>query len=105
MRTGQRRTDRSSLPGAGPSPWPNRPNAPTILFFALDGTLTDSSPGILRCIDHALESLGHAPARADRIMGMIGAPLPTIFQTLLGSDDEALVDQAVAAYRSRFNTV
>jgi phosphoglycolate phosphatase len=75
------------------------------LFFDLDGTLTDSSPGILRCIDHAIVSLGRDPVSHDRIAGMIGAPLSTIFETLLGSADETVIDEAVAAYRSRFNTV
>ena len=28
------------------------------VFFDLDGTLTDSAPGILRCFAHALERLG-----------------------------------------------
>jgi phosphoglycolate phosphatase len=74
------------------------------LFFDLDGTLTDSSPGILRCIDHALTSLGRDPIAHDRVAGLIGAPLSTIFEKLLGSPDESLIDRAIEAYRARFNT-
>jgi phosphoglycolate phosphatase len=74
------------------------------LFFDLDGTLTDSSPGILRCIDHAVASLGRDPVSRDRVSGMIGAPLSAIFEAVLGSTDETLIDQAVAAYRARFNS-
>ena len=28
------------------------------LLFDLDGTLTDSAPGITRCVQYAMESLG-----------------------------------------------
>jgi len=73
------------------------------LFFDLDGTLTDSSPGIIRCINHALLEIGHEPVAGDRLLGMIGTPLATIFQTLLGSTDTVLRDRAVSAYRTRFN--
>ena len=75
------------------------------IFFDLDGTLTDSSPGILRCINHALMELGHGPVTDGRLRGMIGAPLTRIFSDVLGGEDEVLLDRAVAAYRIRFNEV
>jgi len=75
------------------------------LFFDLDGTLTDSSPGIIRCINHALAALGRERVADDCLLGMIGAPLTTIFETLLDSTDEVMLDRAVAAYRTRFNGV
>ena len=49
------------------------------LFFYPDGTLTDSSPGITRCINHALKELGHSPATDEQLRGMIGDPLTAIF--------------------------
>jgi phosphoglycolate phosphatase len=75
------------------------------LFFDLDGTLTDSSPGIIRCINHALEELGRERVADDCLLGMIGAPLTAILATLLGSTDVVVLDRAVAAYRTRFNDV
>lgn len=75
------------------------------LFFDLDGTLTDSSPGIIRCIDHALRELRCLPAHSDQLRGMIGRPLATIFASLLESDDPALLDRAIASYRTRFDEV
>jgi len=75
------------------------------LFFDLDGTLTDSSPGIIRCINHALGELGLEEVADDRLLGMIGAPLTTIFEAVLGSSDVNVLDRAVAAYRTRFNDV
>jgi phosphoglycolate phosphatase len=75
------------------------------LFFDLDGTLTDSSPGIIRCINHALAELGRERVADDGLIGLIGTPLTTIFETLLGSTDVVMLDRAVAAYRTRFNDV
>ncbi|HXE81140.1 MAG TPA: HAD hydrolase-like protein [Vicinamibacterales bacterium] len=75
------------------------------LLFDLDGTLTDSWPGIVRCINHALETLGHAPVDATRLRRMIGAPLGRILPALLGSDDPAVIDRAIAAYRARFTAI
>ncbi len=37
------------------------------LFFDLDGTLSDSAEGIVRCVQHAMAVLGHAPAPASAI--------------------------------------
>jgi phosphoglycolate phosphatase len=75
------------------------------LFFDLDGTLTDSSPGIIGCIIHALAALGCERVADDRLRYMIGSPLHAIFETLLGSDDAVVLDRAVAAYRTRYNDV
>jgi len=75
------------------------------LFFDLDGTLTDSWPGISACINHALGDLGRAPEPAVRLRAMIGAPLTAIFEALLGSTNAVLIDRAVASYRVRFNDV
>lgn len=75
------------------------------LFFDLDGTLTDSSPGIIRCIDHALHELGYAPAGSDRLRGMIGRPLATIFAKALESNEPELLNRAIASYRARFDEI
>ena len=75
------------------------------IFFDLDGTLTDSSPGIVRCINHALMELGHDAVTDIQLRGMIGAPLTRIFSTVLDCEDDGLLDRAVAAYHRRFNEV
>lgn len=75
------------------------------ILFDLDGTLTDSFPGISRCINHALVALDRSPAGETVLRGFTGRPLTTIFAALLASHDEALIDRAVAAYRARFDTV
>lgn len=75
------------------------------LLFDLDGTLTDSAPGIVRCIDHALARLGRLPAGEARLRPMIGTPLAAIFAAVLDTTDAALLDDAVTRYRERFDTV
>ena len=74
------------------------------LWFDLDGTLTDSFPGISRSINHALAELGRNPVPDARLRGLVGASLTAIFAELLKASDTALLDRAVAAYRDRFNT-
>src|ERR1700733_13835203 len=75
------------------------------LFLDLDGTLTDSFIGIRRCVNHALVELGRDSVPDLQLRGMVGAPLTTIFGVLLDSDETALLDRAVAAYRERFNAI
>ncbi|HEY4371575.1 MAG TPA: HAD hydrolase-like protein [Burkholderiales bacterium] len=75
------------------------------LFFDLDGTLTDSKPGITRCIQHALERLGHAAPHADELEWCVGPPLKASFARLTGNSDEQLLERAVEHYRERFSTV
>jgi phosphoglycolate phosphatase len=75
------------------------------LFFDLDGTLTDSFPGISRCINYALGELGRDPIPDTEFRSAVGTPLATIFGTLLGSSDTTLIDRAVRAYRVRFDRI
>lgn len=75
------------------------------LFFDLDGTLTDSSPGIIRCINYALTELGQPALAETELRGMIGRPLALIFERVLESPDDATVERAIAAFRVRFNDV
>ncbi len=75
------------------------------VFFDLDGTLTDSQPGIVASIRYALERLGH-DAPADAVLAThIGPPLRLTFAKLLGSDDPELQERAVDLYRERFGSV
>ncbi len=75
------------------------------LLFDLDGTLTDSAPGIVRCINHALVTLARPSIAEARLRPMIGTPLTAIFETVLDSDDAGLVDAAVGCFRQRFDAV
>lgn len=75
------------------------------LFFDLDGTLTDSCPGIIRCVNHALAALGCAEEPDARLRGMIGQPLTQIFGAVIDGASDAAIDRAIVAYRERFDEV
>lgn len=72
------------------------------LLFDLDGTLTDSAPGITRCLAHAFERLGVATPLETVLRGCIGPPLDHTFRRLLATQDDALVQRAIDFYRERF---
>ena len=75
---------------------------PLVLLFDLDGTLTDPRPGIVRCIRHALDTLG-APCPPDDLLAtFIGPPLRGTFATLLETSDRGLIERAVALYREEY---
>ena len=75
------------------------------LLFDLDGTLTDPFPGITKCIQHALTSLGQPLPSAESLRWCIGPPLKSSLITLLGPLHAHLADEALARYRERFSSV
>jgi phosphoglycolate phosphatase len=74
---------------------------PDVVLFDLDGTLTESGPGIIRSLAYALESVGAPPLHADVLHRFIGPPLRDSFREIAGLD-AALVREALAAYRRYF---
>ena len=54
------------------------------LLFDLDGTLTDSAEGILRCVQYALEQCGTPEPDAEKLRPFIGPPLLDSFQEFCG---------------------
>jgi phosphoglycolate phosphatase len=75
------------------------------LLFDLDGTLVDSFPGISRSINRTLTTVGRSPVPEAQLLQFVGKRLAVIFSSLLGGDDEALVDRAVEIYRPLFDEV
>jgi phosphoglycolate phosphatase len=75
----------------------------TVIFFDLDGTLTDPKPGITRSIQYALGKLDRAIPPEDELTWCIGPPLRGSMKKLLGSDE--LADRGVALYRERFSDI
>ena len=76
----------------------------TNLLIDLDGTLTDPKLGILNCVRHAMEQLGHDCPPEDELLWFIGPPLRESFQTLLECSLED-AERAVTIYRERFSTI
>lgn len=74
------------------------------VIFDLDGTLTQSEEGIFNCVRYAAEKLGFPCPDDATLHRFVGPPLIYSFQEYMGMD-EAMADQAVAAYRERYNAV
>jgi phosphoglycolate phosphatase len=75
------------------------------VFFDLDGTLTDSAPGILRCFEYAVQSVGGAVPPETDLYAFIGPPLHETFEALLPDPDPATLALAIEAYRDRFDRI
>lgn len=71
------------------------------ILFDLDGTLTDSAPGILNSVRHACRKLGLPLPGEDVLRRFLGPPLPDSFRDYLHLD-EADVARAVAAFREYY---
>ncbi|UGY16599.1 HAD family hydrolase [Bradyrhizobium septentrionale] len=74
-----------------------------VIFFDLDGTLTDPKPGITGSIQYALGKLGRPVPSQGELTWCIGPPLRASFALLLGGEE--LADRAVELYRERFGDV
>ena len=59
--------------------------------------------GIVRCFAHALTRVGVEVTELPLLV-CVGPTLPVAFRTLLRSDEPQLIEQAIAAYRERFET-
>ena len=56
---------------------------PMLFIFDLDGTISDSYPGIERGFRHALTKMNHPESTRSGFQEFIGAPLPNAFSMLL----------------------
>lgn len=71
------------------------------LFFDLDGTLTDSMPGITRSVRYALERLGIEVPDLQSLVRFVGPPLKESFMTFYGMT-AAEAERAIALTREYF---
>jgi phosphoglycolate phosphatase len=72
-----------------------------LIFFDLDGTLVDSSPGIWSSVRQAARQLALPELTPGQLRAMVGPPLQDGFRTVLGVP-EGDVARAVAAYRANY---
>lgn len=73
------------------------------ILFDLDGTLTDSKPGITKGVQHALSSFGIRESDPDRLEKYIGPPLLDSFMKIHGFSEEK-AKQAITTYREYYTT-
>ena len=74
------------------------------LFFDLDGTLTDSAPGILRSVAYALSAFG---IQVDDLQGLrpfVGPPLEDSFKDFCHFTEEQAAE-AVEIYHRRYHAI
>ena len=74
------------------------------VLFDLDGTLSDSAPGITRCVQYALEKEFGIIRQPEELIEFVGPPLKEQFMLYTGCNDE-MGDKAVARYRERYRPV
>jgi phosphoglycolate phosphatase len=80
------------------------------VLLDLDGTLSDSRPGIEACFRHMLAELGHDPAVAGDLSWAVGPPIAVSIRTLLekyepAPVDQSLLDRGLFIYRERYSTI
>ncbi len=74
------------------------------VLFDLDGTLTDSMPGIFGCVKYALTALGKEIPDDTALKSFLGPPLFHSFRTVCGLSEEES-DTAVRLYREHYADV
>ena len=79
-------------------------HARSVILFDLDGTLTDSAPGIIACIEYALDDFGIERPSAETMQTFLGPPLYDTFGGHFGMSEDD-VHRAVAKYRQRYHDV
>lgn len=72
------------------------------ILFDLDGTITDSSEGITKSVQHALKKLGIEENDQAMLRRFIGPPLDESFEKFYGLDKETAL-KAVDYYRERYS--
>ncbi len=71
------------------------------ILFDLDGTLSDSAPGITRCVDYALRKFGIEPESLESLNHFVGPPLRESFTDSYGFDYDQCT-RAIEYYRERY---
>jgi phosphoglycolate phosphatase len=72
------------------------------VLLDLDGTLTDSRPGILASYHAAIRALGHEPKLDLDLTPVIGPPLDEIMGHVLEAYGDDRVAEAITAYRQHY---
>ncbi len=76
---------------------------PPDILFDLDGTLIDSSPGILASFERVLAAHGLSPA-VPLEASLIGPPLAVTLRQVSGIQDEARLGRLVEAFKEDYDT-
>ena len=72
------------------------------VLFDLDGTLSDPSPGFIRCFNEALALHDLPPAAPQELIRWIGPPIENTFRAFAPATDEAGITRLIIDYRARY---
>jgi phosphoglycolate phosphatase len=75
------------------------------ILFDLDGTLSDSAPGLVRSINHSLVHHGYAERSFPDLLKYFGPPIDQAFAHLIDSLDRAHINSLVTVFRERYSTI
>ena len=72
------------------------------ILFDLEGTITESAPGILNSVRYALKKMGFSIRDEEELLQFIGPPLVDSMKKYYGMNEEQ-AEQAVVFYREYFS--
>jgi phosphoglycolate phosphatase len=75
------------------------------VLLDLDGTLSDSRPGIVACFGYTLQQLGHDPSAAGDLTWAVGPPIAVSLQRMIARFGDDRVEQALTIYREHYSSV
>ena len=73
-----------------------------LIIFGFEGTIVDTSPGILFCFNATALSMGYAPIPHESLYGIIGIPLDQGFRRLYGMKEDE-IEYAVNNYSKLYS--
>ncbi|WIB00166.1 HAD hydrolase-like protein [Curtobacterium sp. MCBA15_012] len=73
----------------------------TAILFDLDGTISDSAPGILESMTHTFRTVGVPVPDTATLMSFVGPPIMDTFRIAMGMDEEQ-ADHTLAVYREHY---
>jgi phosphoglycolate phosphatase len=79
--------------------------AVSTVLLDLDGTLSDSRPGIAASFRFTLGEMGHDPEATGDLTWAVGPPIAVSIQRLLSLYGDDRVDRAVEIYRARYSAI
>lgn len=74
------------------------------VMFDFDGTIADTSEGIIRSMHYAYDKMDIPREKEEIIRETIGPPLEEMFRLLLHTSDEAVINHAVKYFRERYSS-
>lgn len=73
------------------------------ILFDFDGTLVDTSEGIIKSMHHAYDCLGYKRIKEEEIKAVIGPPLKDMFRQLLPEAVQAEIELGIKHFRERYS--